>query len=83
MFQHEPSKDRIAAGKHLKLRRLLPILTKQIRIAEEQALSRPEAILMVVSDEVQRSDHMRIENQARTTVFIKSSSSTSGTQRLL
>ncbi|MFT7521133.1 MAG: DNA replication protein DnaC [Kiritimatiellia bacterium] len=65
MLRHEPSKDLIAALKHLKLGKLLPMLAERFRIAEEQALSHPEALLMILSDEVQRRDRMRIKNRAR------------------
>ena len=65
MLRHEPSNDLIAALKHLKLGKLLPTLAERFRISEEQELTHQQAMLMILSDEVQRRDRMRVENRAR------------------
>lgn len=64
MLRHEPSRDLIAVMKALKLGRLLPTLAERFRIAEERELSHQDALLMVLSDEVQRRDQVRIETRA-------------------
>ncbi|MCB9672510.1 MAG: ATP-binding protein [Alphaproteobacteria bacterium] len=64
MLRHEPSRDLIAVMKSLKLGKLLPTLAERFRIAEERGLTHQDALLMVLSDEVQRRDQARIETRA-------------------
>lgn len=65
MLRHEPTNDLIVALKHLKLGKLLPTLAERFRIAEDQNLTHPQALLMILSDEVQRRDRMRVETRSR------------------
>lgn len=65
MLRHEPGNDLIAAMKHLKLGKLLPTLSERFRLAEDKALTHQQALLMILSDEVQRRDRMRVETRAR------------------
>lgn len=65
MPRREPSRDLVRVLKALKLGKLLPVLPERLRQARDRKVDPEDALLMVLSDEVQRRERQRIESRAR------------------
>ncbi len=64
MLDREPSADLVRVLKQLKLGKLLPTLAERLRQARERAMDPEDALLVVLSDEVQRRLRLRVANRA-------------------
>jgi len=65
MPQRELSKDLVRVLKSLKLGRLTPVLPERLRQARERKMDPEDALLMILQDEVQRRQRVRLINRAR------------------
>lgn len=57
--------DLVATLKSLKLGKLIPLLPDRLQLARERQLALEDALLLVLSDEVQRRANMRVQNRSR------------------
>lgn len=65
MPPRELSRDLVAALKALKLGKLIPLLPERLRQIRDRGLSFEDALLIVLSDEVQRRDRNRLVSRAK------------------
>lgn len=65
MPPRELSRDLIAALKALKLGKLVPLLPERLRQIRDRDLSFEEALLIILSDEVQRRERNRVVSRAK------------------
>ena len=57
--------DLVATLKTLRLGKLVPVIPDRLRLAREKGLDLEDALLLVLSDEVQRRANMRVQNRSR------------------
>ena len=65
MPPRELSRDLVASLKSLKLGKLIPLLPERMRQIHERGLGFEDALLIVLSDEVQRRDRNRLVARAK------------------
>jgi len=65
MPRRELSRDLVHVLKHLKLGKLLPILPERLRQIRDKEMDIEDALLLLLSDEVQRRDRNRVATRAR------------------
>ena len=65
MPQRDLSNDLKRVLKELKLGKLLPVLPERLRQARDRAMDPEDVLLVVLSDEVQRRQHLRVASRSK------------------